>query len=144
MPRSSFADHVEPALKPFRSRIEAELASQGLPTDRESVIGICTALACLVQGPHGVALASKPAPYATYAGVAEVIRVVEEEFPALVVALRTLVDELAQDPQLQARVQHAINAGILQPCDVRQAVRSGILLVFANRPADQPSSPGGS
>jgi hypothetical protein len=126
MPLYSFADLVEPALQVFRSRIKAELASRGLPTDRESLIGICRALACLVQDPHGVILASKRAPYATYAGVAEAIRDVEEEFPALVVAFRGFVAELEQDPQLQARVQHAINAGILQPCDVRQAVRSGI------------------
>ncbi len=132
MPLYRFADLVEPAFAVFRRLIEAELARLDLPTDRDSVTGLCRALACLVQDPHGVILASKPAPFATYAGVADAIRTVEEAFPALVVALRGFVAELERDPQLQAWWEPAVRAGALRPADVPQAMRRELLRVLAD------------
>ena len=139
MPLYSFADLVQPALDVFRDHLAAEVAGLDLPTDRESLSVICRAIASVAQDPHGIILASQPAPYETYAKVADAIRVMAEAFPAMVTAFQGFVDELAQDPQLQACVQDAIDTGEIPPCDVHQATRAEIVRLFADLDAEDAS-----
>jgi hypothetical protein len=118
MPLYSFADLVQPALQIFREQIAAALASLDLPTDRAHITTICRAIAILAHDPQGIALASLPAAYETYARAADAIRVFEQNFPELVLAFQGFATELAHDPQLQRCIQDAIDASEIPPGDV--------------------------
>jgi hypothetical protein len=123
MPLYSFTDLIQPALQGFWSRIEAALAGRGWPADRAHVIDFCRDLACLVYDPHGVELANFPGPHEAYAHIATEFEAIAATFPELLDAFRAFLAEREQDPQLQACVQAAIDAGALPPCDVRRKVR---------------------
>src|SRR5919201_831696 len=97
---------VAERLEQIHANIQIKLAQQGMPTDRETLAEVCTAMACLVRDPDSLRLHSSPMSAEDYAVVADCLALADRDFAEEITALRTLVTLLERDmpPEIGAWV----------------------------------------
>jgi len=84
-------------LEQIHASIQIKLAQQGMPTDRETLAEVCTAMACLVRDPDSLRLHSSSMSAEDYAVVADCLALADRDFAEEITALRTLVTLLERD-----------------------------------------------
>lgn len=137
------ADH----LRRIHAGIQVKLARQGMPTDRETLEEVCTAIACLVRDPDSIELHSSPMSAADYAVVADCLALTARDFADEIVALRELVSTL--EVQMQEEVRAWVASALVSPTAAPHVIREMILTRFVSldgelegyRVTDDPPGP---
>ncbi len=121
-------------LKQIRAHIQGKLAQQGMPTDTETVQGVCMAITCLVRDPDSLLLQMIPMPDEAYAAAADGLARVDLEFAEEVAALRQLVAELERNAGLLADLRQAVPLSEFGSGMGSDAMREMILTLFVYPP----------
>ena len=112
----------------IQTSIQVKLAQQGMPSDRETLAEVCTAIACLVRDPDSLRLHSSPMSAEEYAVVADCLALADRDFAEAVTALRTLVTSLEQDMPMEIHAWVAL--GRLNRAQASEVVREMVLTRF--------------
>jgi hypothetical protein len=125
---------VAERLEQIHANIQIKLAQQGMPTDRETLAEVCTAIACLVRDPDSLQLHSSPMPAEDYAVVADCLALADQDFAEEISALRTLAISLERD--MPTGLDAWVASGRLTPAQASEAIREMVLACFLDRSDD--------
>jgi hypothetical protein len=115
-------------LERIHASIQVKLAQQGMPTDRETLEEVCTAIACLVRDPNGIELHTSPMSATDYSVVAECLALASRDFAEEVTALRALVATLGT--RMQEEIQAWVASGMVSSTAAPHVIREMILARF--------------
>ncbi len=121
---------VAETLERLHASIQVKLAQQGMPTDRETLEEVCTAIACLVRDPHSIELHTSPMSAEDYTVVADCLALAARDFAAEISALQALVSTLEADMQEEVRLW--VEAALVSPTAAPHVVREMILTRFVS------------
>jgi len=121
----------------IRASLQVKLARQGMPADRETLEGVCMAIAYLVRDPGSLQLHSSVIPKEDYAVVAESLELAERDYAAEITALRALIARLEAEEGLQEWVRAEVRAGRLVPAQASHAIQEMILARLIHADARQ-------
>jgi hypothetical protein len=127
---------VAERLAQIHAGIQIKLAQQGLPTDRETLAEVCTAMACLVRDPDSLQLHSSPMSAEDYAVVADCLALADWDFAEEITALRTLVTLLERD--LPPEIDAWVASGRLSLAQASEIIRDTVLARFLDLHDDEP------
>jgi MoxR-like ATPase len=119
---------VAERLERIHASIQVKLAQQGMPTDRETLEEVCTAIACLVRDPDGIELHTTPISAEDYTAVADCLALAARDFAEEIAALQALVATLEE--RMQAEVQAWVESGLVGPSAAPHVIREMILSRF--------------
>ena len=125
---------VAERLEQIHANIQIKLAQQGMPTDRETLAEVCTAIACLVRDPDSLQLHSSPMPAEDYAVVADCLALADQDFAEEIAALRTLAISLERD--MPTELDAWVASGRLNPAQASEVIREMVLAGFLDRSDD--------
>ena len=120
------ADHLDRV----HASIQVKLAQQGMPTDRETLEEVCTAIACLVRDPDSIELHSSPMSAAEYTVVADCLALAARDFAEEIAALRRLVATL--EGQMREEVRAWVASGLVSQTAAPHVIREMILIRFVS------------
>jgi hypothetical protein len=129
---------VAEKLDRIHASIQVKLAQQGMPTDRETLEEVCTAIACLVRDPDSIELHTSPMSPADYAIVADCLALAARDFSEEIAELRALVSSLQID--MQQEVHAWVASGLISPVAAPHVVREMILSRFVSLDREPESS----
>lgn len=115
-------------LEQIHANIQMKLARQGMPTDRETLAEVCTAIACLVRDPDSLRLHGSPMSAEDYAVVADCLALADQDFGEEITALRTLVTSLERD--MPTEIDAWVASGRLNPAQASEVVQEMVLARF--------------
>jgi len=121
---------VAETLERIHASIQVKLAQQGMPTDRETLEEVCTAIACLVRDPDSIELHSSPMSAEDYTVVADCLTLAARDFAAEISALQALVSTLEADMQVEVRAWVA--SALVSPTAAPHVIREMILTRFVS------------
>jgi uncharacterized protein (DUF2336 family) len=121
---------VAEKLERIHASIQVKLAQQGMPTDRETLEEVCTAIACLVRDPDSIELHSSPMSAEDYTVVADCLALAARDFAAEIAALQALVSTLAAD--MQEEVRAWVASALVSPTAAPHVIREMILTRFVS------------
>ena len=121
---------VAEKLERIHASIQVKLAQQGMPTDRETLEEVCTAIACLVRDPDSIELHTSPMSGEDYTVVADCLALAARDFAAEISALRTLVSILEAD--MQEEVRTWVASALVTPMAAPHVIREMILARFVS------------
>jgi hypothetical protein len=121
---------VAERLDRVHASIQVKLAQQGMPTDRETIEEVCTAIACLVRDPDGIELHTSPMSAEDYAMVADCLALATRDFAEENAALRALVTTLEE--RMQEEVRSWAVSGLVSPTAAPHVIREMILSRFVS------------
>jgi hypothetical protein len=124
----------------IHANIHIKLAQQGMPTDRETLAEVCTAIACLVRDPDGLRLHSSPMSAEDYAVVADCLVLADRDFAEEIMALRTLVTSLDRD--MPTEIGAWVASGRLNLAQASELIREMVFARFLE-PYDDEHQQGG-
>lgn len=127
---------VSEMLEELHTRIQVKLAQQGMPPDRETLVEVCTAVACLVRDPAGLQLHSSDLSAEDYAVVQECLSLANRDFAEEIALLRTLVTSLEEG--MQGEVHRWVASGQVAPSDAPHVIREMVLARFVDFSDDAP------
>ena len=117
-------------LERIHASIQVKLAQQGMPTDRETLAEVCTALACLVRDPDSIELHSSPMSAEDYRLVTDCLSQAALDFAAEISALRMLVATL--EVSMQQEVRTWVDSGLVSLTAAPHVIREMILDRFVS------------
>jgi hypothetical protein len=129
---------VAERLERIHANIQIKLAQQGMPTDRETLEEVCTAIACLVRDPDSIELHTTPMSAADYSVVADCLALAAQDFGEEIAALRALVSTL--ETHMQEEVRTWVASALVSPTAAPYVIQEMILSRFV----DPDATPGGS
>jgi hypothetical protein len=112
----------------IHASIQVKLAQQGMPTDRETLEEVCTAIACLVRDPDSIELHTTPLSATDYTVVADCLALAARDFGEEIATLRALVSTLEVD--MQAEVRGWVASELVSPSAAPHVIREMILSRF--------------
>ncbi|HEX9871869.1 MAG TPA: hypothetical protein VGC99_25380 [Candidatus Tectomicrobia bacterium] len=121
---------VAETLERIHASIQVKLAQQGMPTDRETLEEVCTAIACLVRDPDSIELHSSPMSAEDYTVVADCLALAARDFAAEISALQALVSTLEAD--MQEEVRAWVASALVSPTAAPHVIREMILTRFVS------------
>jgi hypothetical protein len=121
---------VAETLERLHASIQVKLAQQGMPTDRETLEEVCTAIACLVRDPDSIELHSSPMSAEDYTVVSDCLALAARDFAAEIAALQALVSTLETD--MQEEVRAWVASALVSPTAAPHVVREMILTRFVS------------
>jgi hypothetical protein len=124
----------------IQANIQIKLAQQGMPTDRETLAEVCTAIACLVGDPDSLRLHSSPMSAEDYAVVADCLVLADRDFAEEIMALRTLVTSLDRD--MPTEIGAWVASGRLNLAQASELIREMVFARFLE-PYDDKHQQGG-
>jgi hypothetical protein len=127
---------VAELLEELHTRIQVKLAQQGMPSDRETLAEVCTAIACLVRDPDGLQFHSSPLSAEDYAVVQDCLSLASHDFAEEITLLHTLVASLEE--AMQAEVEGWVISGQITPTDAQHVIRELVLARFVDLYDDAP------
>ncbi|HSF30351.1 MAG TPA: hypothetical protein VLK82_07755 [Candidatus Tectomicrobia bacterium] len=127
---------VAERLERIHANIQIKLAQQGMPTDRETLEEVCTAIACLVRDPDSIELHTSPMSAEDYSVVADCLTLAARHFAAEVAALRALVSTV--EIHMQEEVRTWVASSLVSPTAAPHVIREMILSRFVD-PAATPA-----
>jgi hypothetical protein len=110
--------------------MQVKLAQQGMPTDRETLEEVCTAIACLVRDPDSIELHTSPMSAEDYTVVADCLGLAARDFAEEIAALRALVSILEVD--MQEEVRTWVASALVSPTAAPHVIREMILSRFVS------------
>jgi hypothetical protein len=128
---------VAERLERIHASIQVKLAQQGMPTDRETLEEVCTAIACLVRDPNSIELHTSPMSAEDYATVADCLVLAARDFASEIAALQALVSTL--EAHMQEEVRAWVASALVSPTAAPHVIREMILARFV----DPEGVPGG-
>jgi hypothetical protein len=117
-------------LEHLHASIQVKLAQQGMPTDRETLEEVCTAIACLVRDPNSIALHASSMSAEDYTAVADCLTLAARDFAAEIAALQALVSSV--ETHMQEEVQAWAASAPVSPTAALDAIREMILTRFVD------------
>jgi hypothetical protein len=121
---------VAEKLERIHASIQVKLAQQGMPTDRETLEEVCTAIACLVRDPDSIELHTSPMSTEEYAVVADCLALAARDFAEEIAALRALVSTLER--HMQDEVRAWVASAMVNPTAAPHVIREMILSRFVS------------
>jgi hypothetical protein len=121
---------VAEKLERIHASMQVKLAQQGMPTDRETLEEVCTAIACLVRDPDSIELHTSPMSAEDYTVVADCLALAARDFAEEIAALRVLVSTLEVD--MQEEVRAWVASALVSPTAAPHVVREMILSRFVS------------
>jgi hypothetical protein len=121
---------VVETLERIHASIQVKLAQQGMPTDRETLEEVCTAIACLVRDPDSIELHTSPMSAEDYTAVADCLALAARDFAAEISALQALVSTLETD--MQEEVRAWVASALVSPTAAPHVIREMILTYFVS------------
>ncbi len=121
---------VAETLDRIHASIQVKLAQQGIPTDRETLEEVCTAIACLVRDPDSIELHSSPMSAEDYTVVADCLALAARDFAGEIAALRALVATLEE--RMQEEVRAWVDSALVTPTAAPHVIREMILTRFVD------------
>src|ERR671931_687015 len=121
---------VAEKLERIHASIQVKLAHEGMPTDRETLEEVCTAIACLVRDPDGIELHTSPMSAADYTVVADCLALTARDFAEEIAALRALVSTL--EDHMQEEVRAWVASALVSPSAAPHVIREMILSRFVS------------
>lgn len=116
---------VAERLERIHASIQIKLAQQGMPTDRETLEEVCTAIACLVRDPDSIELHISPLSAEDYTSVADCLTLAARDFGEEIAALRALVTIL--DERMSDEVRSWVESGLVDPTVAPHVIREMVL-----------------
>jgi hypothetical protein len=114
----------------IHASIQVKLAQQGMPTDRETLEEVCTAIACLVRDPESVELHSSPMSAADYTAVADCLALTARDFAEEIGAIRRLVSTL--EAEMREEVRAWVASALVSATAAPHVIREMILTRFVS------------
>src|SRR5262245_34884519 len=121
---------VAEKLDRIHASIQVKLAQQGMPTDRETLEEVCTAIACLVRDPDSIELHASPMSPTDYSIVADCLALAARDFSEEIAELRALVSSLEID--MPQELQTWVASELITPEAAPHVVREMILTRFVS------------
>jgi hypothetical protein len=121
---------VAEKLERIHASIQVKLAQQGMPTDRETLEEVCTAIACLVRDPDSIELHTSPMSAEDYTVVADCLALAAREFGKEIAALCALVATL--EAHMQEEVRAWVASNLVSPTAAPHVIREMILTRFVS------------
>ena len=121
---------VAEKLERIHASIQVKLAQQGMPTDRETLEEVCTAIACLVRDPDSIELHTSPMSTEEYTVIADCLALAARDFAAEIAALRALVSTL--EHHMQDEVRAWVSSALVSPTAAPHVIREMILSRFVS------------
>jgi hypothetical protein len=121
---------VAEKLERIHASIQVKLAQQGMPTDRETLEEVCTAIAYLVRDPDSIELHSSPMSAEDYTVVADCLGLAARDFAAEISALQVLVSTL--EAHMQEEVRAWVASALVSPTAAPHVIREMILARFVS------------
>jgi hypothetical protein len=121
---------VAETLERIHASIQVKLAQQGMPTDRETLEEVCTAIACLVRDPDSIELHTSPMSAEDYTVVADCLALAARDFAAEISALRALVSTL--EAHMREEVRAWVASALMSPTAAPHVIREMILTRFVS------------
>jgi hypothetical protein len=121
---------VAERLEQIHASIQVKLAQQGMPTDRETLEEVCTAIACLVRDPDSIELHTSPLSAADYTVVADCLALASRDFAQEIAALRALVATL--ETGMREEIQAWVASGLVSSTAAAHVIREMILARFVS------------
>jgi hypothetical protein len=121
---------VAEKLERIHASIQVKLAQQGMPTDRETLEEVCTAIACLVRDPDSIELHTSPMSVEDYTVVADCLALAARDFAAEISALQALVSTL--EAHMQEEVHAWVASALVSPAAAPHVIREMILTRFVS------------
>ena len=121
---------VAETLERIHASIQVKLARQGMPTDRETLEEVCTAIACLVRDPDSIELHTSPMSAEDYTAVADCLALAARDFAAEISALRALVSTL--EAHMREEVRAWVASALMSPTAAPHVIREMILTRFVS------------
>jgi hypothetical protein len=121
---------VAEKLERIHASIQVNLAQQGMPTDRETLEEVCTAIACLVRDPDSIELHTSPMSTEEYTVVADCLALAARDFAEEIAALRALVSTL--EHHMQDEVHVWVSSALVSPTAAPHVIREMILARFVS------------
>jgi hypothetical protein len=121
---------VAEKLERIHASIQVKLAQQGMPTDRETLEEVCTAIACLVRDPDSIELHTSPMSTEEYTVVADCLALAARDFAEEIAALRVLVSTL--EHHMQDEVRAWVASALVSPTAAPHVIREMILARFVS------------
>ena len=125
---------VAEKLERIHASIQVKLAHQGMPTDRETLEEVCTAIACLVRDPDSIELHTSPMSTEEYAVVADCLALAARDFAEEIAALRALVSTL--EHHMQDEVRAWVASALVSPTAAPHVIREMVLARFVSPDGD--------
>jgi hypothetical protein len=129
---------VAETLDRIHASIQVKLAEQGMPTDRETLEEVCTAIACLVRDPDSIELHTSPMSAEDYSTVADCLALAARDFAPEIAALQALVSTLEAD--MQEEVRAWVASALVSSAAAPHVIREMILRRFVS-PDDESGEP---
>jgi hypothetical protein len=121
---------VADRLERIHASIQVKLAQMGMPTDRETLEEVCTAIACLVRDPHSIELHTSTMSGEDYAIVADCLTLAARDFAEEIALLSSLVANL--DARMREEVKAWVASGLVSPSAAPHVVREMVLSRFVS------------
>jgi hypothetical protein len=121
---------VAERLEQIHASIQVKLAQQGMPTGRETLEEVCTAIACLVRDPDSIELHTSPMSAADYTVVADCLALASRDFAQEIAALRALVGTL--EIGMREEIQAWVASGLVSSTAAPHVIREMILARFVS------------
>jgi len=121
---------VAEQLERIHASIQVKLAEQAMPTDRETLEEVCTAIACLVRDPDSIELHTSPMSAEEYTVVADCLALAARDFGEEITALQGLVSTL--EVHMQEEVRAWVAAALVSPTAAPHVIREMILQRFVS------------
>jgi hypothetical protein len=121
---------VAERLEWIHASIQVKLAEQGMPTDRETLEEVCTAVACLVRDPDCIELHTSPMSVEDYTVVADCLALAARDFAEEIAALQVLVATL--ETRMQEEIRAWMASGLVSPTAAPHVIREMILTRFVS------------
>jgi hypothetical protein len=121
---------VAEKIERIHASIQVKLAQQGMPTDRETLEEVCTAITCLVRDPDSIELHTSPMSAEDYTVVADCLALAARDFAEEIAALRALVSTL--EVHMREDVQTWVASALVSPAAAPHVIREMILSRFVS------------
>jgi hypothetical protein len=121
---------VAEKIERIHGSIQVKLAQQGMPTDRETLEEVCTAIACLVRDPDSIELHTSPMSAADYTVVVDCLALAARDFAEEIAALQALVSTL--EVHMQEEVRAWVASALVSPSAAPHVIREMILTRFVS------------
>jgi hypothetical protein len=121
---------VAERLERIHASIQVKLAQQGMPTDRETLEEVCTAIACLVRDPDSIELHTSSISAEDYTAVADCLALAARDFAEEIAALRALVAMLEE--RMREDVRAWVESALISPAAAPHVIREMVLTRFVS------------
>lgn len=121
---------VAEKLERIHASIQVKLAQMGMPTDRETLEEVCTAIACLVRDPDSIELHTSAMSVEDYTIVADCLTLAARDFAEEITLLMSLVATL--DARMQEEVNAWVESGLVSPSSAPHVIREMVLTRFVS------------